>query len=45
MKPYERLGLKIIAMAEQLKGPLRFATDGFIKEEQCSELVSLVDVS
>ncbi|XP_041366654.1 prolyl 3-hydroxylase 2-like isoform X2 [Gigantopelta aegis] len=43
MKPYERIGLKIVAMAEKLKGPLRFATDGFIKEEQCSELISLTD--
>ncbi|XP_071116185.1 prolyl 3-hydroxylase 2-like isoform X2 [Haliotis cracherodii] len=42
MKQYERIGLKIVSHGDQLKGEKRFAADGFLRKEQCLELISLV---
>ncbi|XP_046553099.1 prolyl 3-hydroxylase 1-like isoform X2 [Haliotis rubra] len=42
MKQYERIGLKLVSHGDQLKGEKRFAADGFLRKEQCFEIISLV---
>ncbi|XP_067655021.1 prolyl 3-hydroxylase 2-like [Haliotis asinina] len=42
MKQYERIGLKLVSHGDQLKGERRFAADGFLRKEQCFEIISLV---
>ena len=41
---YRKRGVKVIAGTEELKGQERFAADGFLKEEQCQELMKLAQV-
>ncbi|XP_012938387.1 prolyl 3-hydroxylase 1 [Aplysia californica] len=43
MTRYEKLGMHIIAKAEDLSRAQRFVTDGLLKPEQCEELLMLVE--
>lgn len=44
MERYERLGLHIIAKERDLKREYRFAADGLLKQEQCEDILSLMEV-
>ena len=45
MAKYLKVGIKLFAESEQLKGPLRFAADDFFREDQCLSLADLAKVS
>lgn len=41
MAKYAKVGIKLFAESEKLKGPLRFAADEFFREDQCLSLADL----
>ncbi|XP_050411162.2 prolyl 3-hydroxylase 1 isoform X2 [Patella vulgata] len=43
MHRYEDVGLKIIANGNHLNGTKRFASEGFLKDEQCTELSYMIE--
>ncbi|KAK6190033.1 hypothetical protein SNE40_001981 [Patella caerulea] len=43
MHRYEDVGLKIIANGNHLNGSKRFASEGFLKDEQCTELSYMIE--
>ena len=45
MDRYERLGLHVIAKERDLHRPFRFAADGLLRQEQCEEILALMEVS
>ena len=44
MAKYAKLGIKLFAETDQLKGSLRFAADEFLREDQCLSLADLAKV-
>ncbi|KAH9523845.1 hypothetical protein Btru_047201 [Bulinus truncatus] len=42
---YERLGMHVIAKADDLKREERFVTDGLLREEQCEDTLGLIKES
>ena len=42
---YEKLGMHVIAKAEDLNREQRFVTDGLLKPQECTELLSLTKVA
>ncbi|KAL8611683.1 hypothetical protein ACOMHN_054664 [Nucella lapillus] len=43
MDRYERLGLHLIAKDSDLHRPFRFAADGLLKQEQCEDILTLME--
>ena len=44
MERYERLGLHVIAKERDLQRQYRFAADGLLKQEQCDDILLLMEV-
>ncbi|XP_076450677.1 prolyl 3-hydroxylase 1-like isoform X2 [Babylonia areolata] len=43
MERYERLGLHLVAKETDLHRPFRFAADGLLKQEQCEDILTLME--
>ena len=44
MQKYAKVGIRLFAESEQLKGTSRFAADEFFREDQCLSLADLARV-
>ena len=44
MEKFAKVGIRLFAESEQLKGTMRFAADEFFREDQCLSLADLAKV-